>query len=455
MSNGTIQQLQLQLERAQALIELGRFDQAALLLRQLLASEPNIAPAWCLFAQTQIGLDDAKAGLDAAERAAALEPENDWPHRLRSVALQQLGDLDGAIAAAREAVSIDPHNWQTHRRLAVCLIVAQRDADYALAAAERAVALAPHEPAAHHTLGLANEFSRNHIEAEESYRQSLALDPQYGPAHDALARRKLASSRFGRAGNLAAAAAGFRTAFKADPHSDYSARNLELTLRVFLGRLSYLIFVIAYLNNAGTRNAPGDRIGPLLLLAIPAVFAYRFLVRLEPDLRAHLRYIAFRGKLAAPSIAQLCAITLLLVSAAAPAADRTGLGVTAFVMAALARLLLLVGNSRRGRFLSASSGSIIVFVFALTMLFLLVTTFGGGFNPARGIVAVLLTAAAVAFYAIRRQRPESRAAAQGSGSTRGKRASEESVPALHGHRHLAHLTLSRRGDARLDQRPLT
>ena len=403
MSSETADQLVPQLERAQALIELGRFDEAASLLRQLLASEPNLAPAWCLFAQTQIGLDDAKAGLDAAERAAALEPGNDWPHRLRSVALQQLGDMDGSIAAAREAVSIDPHNWQTHRRLALSLIVAKRDAKYALAAAERAVALAPSQPAAHHALGLANELCRNHTEAELSYRQALALDPQYGPSHDALARRQLATSRFGRAGNLAAAAAGFRTAFEADPHSDYSVRNLELTLRVFLARLSYLIFVIAYIASAATRGTLGDRIGPLLLLAIPAAFATRFVARLEPDLRARLRYIAFHGKLAAPSIAQSSALTLLLVSAVAPAGARPVLNITAVVVSLIARLLLAASSQSRPWF--ATSRGIIAAAVALILLFLVATTLGGSFNPARGILAVLLAAAAVlTTYALKRRR---------------------------------------------------
>jgi tetratricopeptide (TPR) repeat protein len=285
VSSDTTDQLVPRLERAQALIELGRFDEAASLLRGLLASEPGLAPAWCLFAQTRIGVDDAEAALDAAERAAALEPGNGWPHRLRSVALQQLGDLDGAIAAAHEAVSAEPHDWQTHRRLAISLIVASRDVDEAVAAAERAVALAPSEPGAHHALGLANDLRRNHAEAGRSFRAALALDPQYSPSHDALARRQLAASRFGRAGNLAAAAAGFRDAVRADPRAAHSATNVELVLRLFVARLSYLIFLIVWVASRVTGDTLGDRIGPLLLLAIPAAFAARFLARLVPDLR--------------------------------------------------------------------------------------------------------------------------------------------------------------------------
>ncbi|HET8751049.1 MAG TPA: tetratricopeptide repeat protein, partial [Gaiellaceae bacterium] len=200
----------LKLERAQALIGIGRFDEASSTLRELLGAEPDIAPAWCLLSQAQIGVGQMESALDSAERAAALAPDDDWPHRLRSLALLQLGDKDGAIAAAREAVATGPDNWQAHRRLAIALGAAKRDLDYALAAGERAVALAPNEPEAHFALGLVLDARRQRKLADQAFRRALALDPQHGPSRTALARRQLVGSRFGRAGKLADAAAGFR-----------------------------------------------------------------------------------------------------------------------------------------------------------------------------------------------------------------------------------------------------
>ena len=354
MSGDTTQEVQLQLERAQALVALGRSEEAVSMLHQLIASEPEIAPAWCLLAQAQGGVGDAQAALAAAERATALAPENDWPHRLRSAALQQLGDLDGAIAAAREAVAADPDNWRTHRRLAICMIVAKRDAGDALQAAERAVALAPNEPSAHHTLGAAHEMRGNHDEADRCFRQALALDPQYSPAHDALAHRQLAASGFGRAGNLAAAATGFRDAVRADPRADDSATNVERVLQVFIARLSYLIFLIVWLGSRIRGDTLGARIAPLLLLAVPAAFAVRFLSRLAPDLRKQTAYVAFHGKLAASSIAQTVAVALLILGAVAPGEGRSiGLGL-AVLSSLCARLLLprrrsLLSRIRRAR----------------------------------------------------------------------------------------------------------
>ena len=344
-----VAEIQVELERAQALVGLGRFDEARSLLLDFVGREPDIAQAWCLFAQVQIATGDPKGALDAAERAAALEPGNDWPHRLRSVALQQLGDDDGSIAAAHEAVTAAPHSWQTHRRLAMALVLAKRNPDEALAAAGRAAELAPHEPDAFCTLGLAHEMRRGHAEAERCYRQALSLDPQHAASHEALARRQLATSRFGRAGNLAGAAAGFRDVVQADPRADHAAKNLELVLRVFIARLSYLIFLIVWIASRATAGTLSDRLVPLLLLAIPAGFAVRFLARLAPDLRRQVWYVAFHGSLAVASILQSCAVGLLLISAAAPGGARAGISIAALLTSLAARVVLVVGNRRRRR----------------------------------------------------------------------------------------------------------
>jgi tetratricopeptide (TPR) repeat protein len=297
---------------------------------------------------------DAYAALDAAGNAIVLDPDDDWPHRLRSIAFEELGVADSAIGAAREAVRVGPYSWRAHSGLATALVFARRDLDEAGVAAERGVELAPHEPDTHYALGLVAGARGNHREAEEHFRRALALDPQHGPSHNALASRQLAASSRFDPGGLAAAAAGFRNVVQADPRADYAAQNLELALRVFLARLSYLIFIIVYIvaradhATSGTAGATDvARIGPLVLLAIPFAFAAWFLVRLEPDLRPHLLYIAFHGRLAAASIAQACALALLLASAVVPANARIGIVLVALVFSLISRILLAVRGSGR------------------------------------------------------------------------------------------------------------
>src|SRR5207248_738987 len=254
--------------------------------------------------------------------------------------------------------------WQTHKRLALVLLLAKRDPDFVLAAAGRALELAPNEADAHCVLALAYDERGDHAEAERCFRQALALDPQHSPSLDALARQQLASSRFGRAGNLAAAAAGFRDVVRADPHADHGAKNLELVLRVFIARVSYLVFLIVWIASRVPGGTVGDRLGPLVLLAVPAAFAVRFLRGLAPDLRRQVGYVAFHGRLAVASYLQTLAVALLFVSAAAPTGARTAIGIAAVVMSFAARLLL----ARRlgGLRFSITSRRIIVASVALT-----------------------------------------------------------------------------------------
>jgi tetratricopeptide (TPR) repeat protein len=392
----------LRLERAEALIGLGRFDEARSTLRELLGTEPDLAPAWCLLARAQIGLGEMEAALESAERGVALAPDNDWPHRLRSVALERLGDTDGAITAAREAVAKGPHEWQTHKRLALVLVHAKRDPDFALAAAGRAAELAPNEADAHCVLGLAHDARGEKKEAERCFRQALALDPQHSASLDALARRQLAMSRFGRAGNLAAAASGFRDVVHSDPYAAHGAANLELVLRVFLARLSYLVFVIVWIASRATGGTLGARLGPLVLLAVPVAFAARFLTSLAPDLRRQVRYVAFHGRLAAPSYAQSLAISLLLVSATAPSGARTGIGIAAVVISFAARLLL--ARRSGGLRFSSTSSRIVVGAVGVIVLYFVGATLGG-FNPVRGLLFVVGGALLTLFsYGIRQRR---------------------------------------------------
>ena len=400
MTTPTADPRMLKLERAQALIELRRFGEAGSTLRDLLGTEPDIGPAWCLLAQAQIGLGETEGALESADRAAALAPEDDWPHRLRSLALLQLGDSDGAIAAARDAVAAGPHNWQAHRRLALALGDANQNLDDALAAGQRAVALAPNEPEAHFALGLVQDARGKRTGADECFRYALALDPQHGPSQAALARRHLLESRFGRAGRLGDAAAGFRDVVQSDPRADYAAVNLEVVLRVFIARLSYLVFVIVWIASRATAGSLGARIVPLVLLAFPAAFAARFLSRLAPDLRRQVRYVAFHGALAAASYLQALAIALLFAAAAAPTGARTGIGIASVVTSFGARLLL----ARRlgGLRFTVTSRRMIVGAVVIFGLYFAGALIGGGFQPLRGLAFVLIAGfLGLAYYLIR------------------------------------------------------
>ena len=78
------------LNRARALCELRRFPEAATLLRQAIASDPQNPEALGLLASAELNAGNYEAALEAAESGLAVTPQAEWPHRLASVSLRHL-----------------------------------------------------------------------------------------------------------------------------------------------------------------------------------------------------------------------------------------------------------------------------------------------------------------------------------------------------------------------------
>jgi tetratricopeptide (TPR) repeat protein len=343
-------------ERVELLCDLERWADALPLVSRLLATEPENELAWCLLAQCQLGLGHYEAALTTAERAAALAPDSEWPHRLLSFAATHLGRRDDAVRAAREAVRLDPGAWQTHARLAAaaCRSEASRGrrnprtrpnrAEAALAA-ERALALAPDEPQVQLIYGsVAASLGRRAV-AERAYRTALQLDPQSSGAHHLLAALRL-RNRVGSVG-LAEAATGFATALTADPTAQVSRHSLELTLRVFVGRAAYGLFITAYLSQLfAVHSTPWSRVIPILLMALPVLFVIGFLQRLTPQLRAFLRQLLRRGATAVAVWLEGLGAVLIMVGVFAPQGVRPTLAGVAAIIALVARLVLYLDTRR-------------------------------------------------------------------------------------------------------------
>lgn len=339
------------LERARALCDLARFGDAAQLLQRVVAADPQNARAWCLLAQAHLGGHEESDALRASGTALSLAPDDEWPHRLHSIALGKLGRREESIAAARSAARVAPHSWQAFVQLAQALVGDKSAHDEALAAAEQAVALAPHEAATHIVLGMAARACKRHEEADAAFRAALAIDPQNSVAHNELARLRLRRSKLAGATALADAAGGFTNAVRANPRADVSRRNLDLVVRVFLARVSYLIFLDAYLAGRGLAGSGSvaARLAPVVLLAVPAQFAWRFVRRLSPDLRRHVRRVLLSRALLMPAVLQAVAIALLLAAVVVPRDARSFAAGAAAAAAAVARLYLFVYAQRRSR----------------------------------------------------------------------------------------------------------
>jgi Flp pilus assembly protein TadD len=416
------EQILVEVERARTLVGLGRFDEAVSMLQQLLGQDPENGMGWCLLAQAQLGRRDVEAALEAADRAVAVAPESNWAHRLRSVTLAAMGDHDGAIASALEAIKWAPNEWQGYACLARVLTRVKARRGEAVSAGEYAVALAPHESDAHLAHGIAAAANGKRKEAEAAFRRALTIDPQNSDAHNELARLKLRKSRLAPS-RLADAAGGFQTAVQADPHGTVSRHNLELTLRTFLSRVSYLIFIVAWIcwrsvtpavpASPGTPATPppvGNGHISLLIVALlcaPAIYGWRFVRRLNPDLRQHLRYTITHGRIATVAAVQLFAILLLLYTAAASPSNPKTLAASALCLTVVARLLLVndIYKLTGRRLISTVTLWIIAagFAFVAVLLGLAAAESGGG---TRASLAALVSGAfcVAMIYMIRRRR---------------------------------------------------
>ena len=334
------------LARAQVLCELKRYPEAVQILGEALARDPQNVSGWCLMAQAEIGRERFQPAHDAAKRAAVLDPGSEWAQRLLAIAYRGLGSHEASRRCAEEAVRLAPHEWRGYVQLAFARS-AVGDRRGAEEAADRGLALAPEQPSIHLAAGAVAAANGQRRRAQECFRQVLALDPDNALAHNELARlrlrRRVAANV--NSGGLAAAAEGFMSGVRADPTQQVSRRNLELVLRIFLRAQAYFIFLAAWVVFlfGSSQHAPsgGSRALPLVLLALLAIYALRFVIGLPRQLRRMLVRTAFTGAVALASVGEVIAIGGLVGNAAGSGQDaRAGFAMVAIVAALVARIIL-------------------------------------------------------------------------------------------------------------------
>ena len=181
-----LQARQLYIRRGQRNLE-----EAALLLHEVVARDPEFAPAWIALAgvysvyewyQPRAAIDDfpywRRIGLAAARRAAALDPQSGEAQAYIGVFLTLRHDWIAGYQAFDRAVELEPQNASVLDIFAQNLV----DTGYfveARALAERAVALDPLVPIYHNTLGWASMAHPDYggDAALEQFQLARALGP--------------------------------------------------------------------------------------------------------------------------------------------------------------------------------------------------------------------------------------------------------------------------------------
>jgi len=207
------------LQRAGILADTGRLDDAMAVYGELLRVEPDDVQALCGLSRCLGKMGRPADGLELANRAAALAPASDWPHRLRSAHLLLLGRPRPALDAARAALSLEPGGFVAM----LSVFEAQAALRKGRAAGETAAAMVenhPGEPESHNAVGRAAMLRRDWRRAEDAFREALRLAPQEPVYQSNLA---VALERRGRRRE---AMQHFRRAVETDPGNPTVRRQL-------------------------------------------------------------------------------------------------------------------------------------------------------------------------------------------------------------------------------------
>jgi tetratricopeptide (TPR) repeat protein len=172
--------------RACAYVADGRFEEGLARCDRALVIDRDDGFAHGVRAYALIGLARFAEGLDAAERAAALFPENHWAaahtHFLRGAALIRLRRFEESLAASERAVALAPNQSVLHELQATALLHLKRFPE-ALDAAGRALALDENNGEAHAARGNALLMLGRLGEALDEANRAVPLIPDRGTAY--------------------------------------------------------------------------------------------------------------------------------------------------------------------------------------------------------------------------------------------------------------------------------
>lgn len=164
--------------KATALHQLGKFEEAAHLYRQVLKSLPNQPEVLHALGVLYLQTNDYQRASQLLEKAAKTHSTS--PNILLSLAeaYRNLGNATRAINCAKSAINLNVKNPDAH----YCLASAFHDAkqvDLAIISYRNVLQLNPNSPEAHNSLGAALEEQGLRAEALAHFKKSVQLAPNY------------------------------------------------------------------------------------------------------------------------------------------------------------------------------------------------------------------------------------------------------------------------------------
>jgi len=237
------------LQRAETLLEIGRFREALAEFYKFLAFESESYTTLCNISRCHYELNELKIALKFANAAIAVAPENEWAYRLKSIVFRASGNHRESLQAAEECASKAPGFIFPLHTLAYAQVN-----NFRLEDAEKTLKLmlevAPESAETHEAYGLLVLKREDYEQAEKYFLQALKINAESANSLNNLGVIYLEKSQrvfgiFKKSNFGRKAKESFLSALKINPNSALTRQNLQTAEnnRFYLGsRKNKIIF---------------------------------------------------------------------------------------------------------------------------------------------------------------------------------------------------------------------
>ena len=201
-----------QIAQGHALQRQGRFAEAEVVFRQVLADEPRNAQALHLLGVTVGRMGRHQDAVNLITNATRSQPSNPYFHTNLGHALIEVGRHTDAVKSFDRALHLKPDLAPAYRGRGIAQIRLNQG-EAALGSFKLAAQLAPADAQAQNDLGVLLERMRQPMEALEHFGRAITINPHHPQAHH---NRGLVEISLGR---YAEALASFETASKLQPRN--------------------------------------------------------------------------------------------------------------------------------------------------------------------------------------------------------------------------------------------